>query len=195
VTSARQIAANRKNARRSTGPRSTHGKKRSARNAAKHGLSLSVLQDPVLAPEVARLAAAISGGRDELLELAVPIAEAQVVMLRARRLRTELIDRALNNPHSFSRAHLARLPRLLGMILHAEKTGRESAVFEREATEWLERLERPPESALERHARALKEFAGELAKLDRYERRALSRRKFAIRRFDAAHHHISGSNT
>jgi hypothetical protein len=35
----RQIAANRENAKRSTGPRSEAGKARSARNALKHGLS------------------------------------------------------------------------------------------------------------------------------------------------------------
>jgi len=29
--------------------------------------------------------------------------------------------------------------RLMGMILRAEKTGRRSAVFEREATAWMER--------------------------------------------------------
>ena len=114
MTSARQIAANRRNASRSTGPRSSAGKGRSARNAAKHGLSVSVLQDPVLAPEVARLAAAITGGRDELLELAVPIAEAQVVLLRARRLRSELIDRALKDPHFTSAGELGPLRAPLG---------------------------------------------------------------------------------
>src|SRR5215204_2092783 len=61
------------------------GKSRSARNAAKHGLSLSVLQDPILAPEVARLAAAITGGRDELLELAIPIAGSGGVAARPPR--------------------------------------------------------------------------------------------------------------
>lgn len=39
MASDRQIAANRENAKRSTGPRSEAGKARSARNALKHGLS------------------------------------------------------------------------------------------------------------------------------------------------------------
>ena len=38
TSSARRIAANRRNAKRSTGPRTVAGKKRASRNAIKHGL-------------------------------------------------------------------------------------------------------------------------------------------------------------
>ena len=42
MASERQLAANRANARKSTGPRSASGKKRASRNALKHGLTTPV---------------------------------------------------------------------------------------------------------------------------------------------------------
>ena len=46
MTSAKQLAANRDNARKSTGPRSKAGKSRSRRNAWKHGLTAKEIISP-----------------------------------------------------------------------------------------------------------------------------------------------------
>lgn len=46
MTSKKQIRANRRNAKKSTGPRSKAGKERSARNAIKHGLFTDILLLP-----------------------------------------------------------------------------------------------------------------------------------------------------
>ena len=50
MTTDKQIAANRQNAKNSTGPRTEHGKRRSRRNAVRHGLTaetvIDVLEDP-----------------------------------------------------------------------------------------------------------------------------------------------------
>jgi len=47
MASKRQIEANRKNAKRSTGPKTDAGKARSSRNARRHGLSQSGLEGDV----------------------------------------------------------------------------------------------------------------------------------------------------
>ena len=46
MASEKQIAANRANAKRSTGPKTIAGKRRSSQNAYMHGLSRSLLGDP-----------------------------------------------------------------------------------------------------------------------------------------------------
>ena len=56
MISPRKLAANRANARRSTGPRTREGKRRSSRNALKHGLSVRIAADPAeLAAMVKRI--------------------------------------------------------------------------------------------------------------------------------------------
>src|SRR5215203_255942 len=97
VASVRKIAANRANARLSTGPRSPAGKASVSRNALRHGLSLPVAADPQLRAQVERLMRRILGADDHprLCELAAKAAEAQVALSRVRGKRAEVIRREL----------------------------------------------------------------------------------------------------
>src|SRR6516162_7436992 len=60
MASDKQIAANRRNAMRSTGPRTRSGKARSRANSLRHGLLSKVLVDPALVNETDQLARRIA---------------------------------------------------------------------------------------------------------------------------------------
>jgi hypothetical protein len=61
MTSERKIKANRANSRASTGPKTARGRVRTARNALRHALNLSIYSDPALSEEVELLAQKSSG--------------------------------------------------------------------------------------------------------------------------------------
>ena len=65
MASERQIAANRRNARKSAGPRSGAGRKRASRNAYRHGLTLSISSTAAFAKQLDRLALKIAGDTEE----------------------------------------------------------------------------------------------------------------------------------
>ena len=88
----RQIAANRRNAVKSTGPRSSAGKRRARRNSYRHGLSVAAAGRP---EQVERLARKIAGadGDAMILEQARSVAQAQLELIQIRRMRASLIQR------------------------------------------------------------------------------------------------------
>jgi predicted outer membrane protein len=141
VTIPRQLAANRRNARLGTGPRTASGKRSVAVNALRHGLSVPVFADPGLATEVVELAERIANGSTdpEVRERARDVAAAQIDVERVRHARHILIARpAIGEPVSEARSD------------------------------------------------AMRDEIQELVSLDRYERRAMSRRRSTTRAFQAA---------
>jgi hypothetical protein len=94
MTSAKAIAANRRNARRCTGPRTAAGKRKAAGNALQHGVLASLDADPTMSSAATRIAAALAGpdASPGLRALIAPIADAQADLLRIRSTRVKLID-------------------------------------------------------------------------------------------------------
>ena len=131
MTSERKIAANRKNAKKSTGPRTGAGRATSRQNARRHGLATGIGSDPALRDDIEILAKLLADGRENIGEFAREAAEAHLDLARIRKIRAGLYARMR---------------------------------FFRDA---------PRE--------VLMEAAEQFARLERYERRAFSRRKRAMR--------------
>src|SRR5262249_7681662 len=94
MASERQIAANRRNARTSTGPRSAPGRKRASRNAYRYGLTLNITS-AAFAKQLDKLVREIAGDSKDaiVLERARAIAQAELDLARVRRAKVSLIER------------------------------------------------------------------------------------------------------
>jgi hypothetical protein len=87
----KQIAANRANARHSTGPRTAAGKRKSSHNAYRHGLSSSMPSDLPSAATVNLIALELAGehAAGDRLASAADFASAQAELLRIRAIRAD----------------------------------------------------------------------------------------------------------
>lgn len=178
--------ANRRNARFSTGPKTPAGKARVAKNGFRHGLATPISSDIALSESARRLTIAIAGKeKNEIhLEHAQRIAEAKIDLQRIRRARRGVLA-------DFSEAYLTpcravpKGPRVRELI-HTWKQLNGGGELDARARDVLRRLADIASAASSRPQRSPAVLVEQLACLDRYERRALSRLKMAIREFDAS---------
>jgi hypothetical protein len=134
MASSRKIAANRSNARKSTGPRSKEGREVSRRNALRHGLAVPIGTAPEFGHDIEQLAKLLSSGSQHSGDRAREASEAELDLVRIRKIRTGLFESfcCTDAPGRFAELN------------------------------------------------SLAELNNSLRKLERYERRAFSRRKRAL---------------
>ena len=96
----KQIFANRRNAKKSTGPRTKAGKARVGKNAIKHGLAAVAADEETKAIAEGILADLFPGQGCSVIarERAREIAELQSIIIRARTAKTELLNSASGEP-------------------------------------------------------------------------------------------------
>ena len=94
MTSDKKISSNRKNAKKSSGPKSAKGKSRAARNALRHGLAIPVGTVAGLRDDIETLALSIARaiGTVTATELSQQAAEAQLEIFRIRKARATLFS-------------------------------------------------------------------------------------------------------
>jgi len=97
MASEKQIAANRANAKKSTGPKTATGKLKSSRNAYRHGLSGPLLSDPATSAKVDWIAREVAGDQtsDDQQTAARDFARAQMELLRIRSIRSEQLAKLI----------------------------------------------------------------------------------------------------
>lgn len=174
MTSQKRSEASRRNGQKGQGPKSEEGRRRSSQNSRVHGLSLPISADPELSARAERLAQLIAGPEAglEVLHEARVIAEAQMELQRVRRLRLE----RQAHPSLVGKSTPIKVPLGIIQLLEATIPYMEDPI---------EVVDRPFDTLLPDKEPPLEDKIGDVIrsfhKLDRYERRALSKRKFAMR--------------
>jgi hypothetical protein len=165
MSSAKQIEANRTNAQKSKGPRTAAGKARASCNSRKHALTTISRNNLLYVPRIEAIARTLcsEATNGELWEQALIIGECTTLLACAQAERIALIERLLGGPC----VHIA----------DTQGAGRaELGASQCKPAPLRDELE------------AMGLAAWGLNRLERYERRALSRRKRAIETFMAINH-------
>ena len=200
-----KIEANRRNARKSRGPRTAAGKLRSSRNALRHGLAAISRHNPECLPEIERIANALcKGDTDPLLfEQALIFAENDYILRCVRSEGLAAIER-MRDPTATpftkpgealarAKARFRQAKRAYEQLLAAKtKNAARNSKDQHPAPSpnntvtsngSSEPIREPEPLAMRDEFDAVRLALPDLKRLERYERRGWSRRKRAIRDF------------
>ena len=152
----RQILANRRNAQKSTGPTTVSGKKRSSKNAYRHGLSLPMCHVRSQ-KQLEDLSRQFAGDESDakFLGLAERAEDARADLVRVREAKTAMLEHALMQTQVGNRSQPELLDSSRSLL---RGNGEEERQF----------------------VNAVRHILPELIKIDRYEKRAAGRCDRAI---------------
>jgi hypothetical protein len=176
MASERQIAANRQNARRSSGPRSNTGKRRSSGNVLRHGLS-RLINDRGGADIEALARLLVGAHADEAtLEQARSVVRAQLDLHRIREVKRDVMERV----HRLGTVDpLPRFRSRSAEIRYLMSQPRDRPL------RWPPRVNPSgpmPSGRDDRAAEGMRRALPDLRKLDRYERQAFKAKQDALRK-------------
>lgn len=147
----------------------------------RHGLNIPATLDPIYADEIDAFARRLIGEQTDpgRLELARRIAEAQIDVWRIRDYRQRLIAADFAATKTCSTEEYERFMKTVYRMLRAGDPGPVRHY------RLVRLITEEPLAGAAKLAAILIDRSAELTRLERYERRAWSRRKSAIRAFDA----------
>ena len=174
----RQVAANRRNAQKSTGPRSVSGKKRASKNALRHALS-KPMAGPLFTLAVEDLARRIVRDTADAsqLELAREAAEGMLELRRISGIEAALV------------ARVSALGRLDALKIFVSKRDERAWILEyclgiksKNPPKFaVDKLPPMPVDGPQRTIEAIQRTLPALLRLQRYKRRAVAKRDRAVR--------------
>jgi hypothetical protein len=179
VASERQIAANRRNAQKSTGPRSAAGKKRASANAYRHGLAAGVGHSGKFAARIETMALEIIGTATRWVDAAV---DPQILEYGRIAAKAEL---DIGYIRRIKATTMSSLMTAIGWQMAAAAPTAAKPFLSRANEQSSEGLPEPAAPALissepGRLTDAMRNALTTLLTVDRYERRAAARRDRAV---------------